>query len=95
LARKLCQRLGPEKHFIHVAEHTWPAEIANAIHNLRGTRSSLRQIAAVENQVGRSLPQIRQDSLECGSVAVDVGYDCDAHFSQSRTQAMRRGAAVC
>jgi hypothetical protein len=25
------------------------------------------------------LPQIRQDRLKCGAVAVDVGYDGDAH----------------
>ena len=79
LARKLRQRLGPEKHFIRIADHALPAEIANAIHNLGGTRSAVSQIAAVEDQVGRGLPQIRQDCLKRGSVAVDVGYDCDAH----------------
>ena len=79
LARKLRQRLGPEKHFIRIANHALPAEIANAVHNLHGTRSAVSQIAAVEDQVGRSLPQIRQDCLKGGSVAVDVGYDCDAH----------------
>jgi uncharacterized protein involved in exopolysaccharide biosynthesis len=66
LTRKLGQRLGPEKHFIGIANHALPAEIANPIHDLRGTRSTVRQIAAVKDQVGRSLPQIRQDGLERG-----------------------------
>jgi len=53
---KLLQRLGHEKHFIRIANHALPAEIANAIHNLHGTCSSVSQIAAVEDQVGRGLP---------------------------------------
>src|SRR3989442_5933601 len=35
-SRKLLERLGPEKHFICVAHHTFPAEVANAIDNLHG-----------------------------------------------------------
>ena len=90
LTRKLLQRLGPRKHFIRIANHTLPAEIANAIHNLRGTCSSVSQIAAVEDQVGRGLPQIRQDGLKRGSVAVDVGYDCDAHHKYTQTRENER-----
>src|ERR1022692_3821645 len=74
-------RCGAKKHFIRIADHTLPAEIANAIHNLHGTCSGVGQIAAVEDQVGRGLPQIRQDCLERGKVAVDVGDDGDAHHS--------------
>src|SRR6202011_1552292 len=80
LLRKLRQRLGPEKHFIRIAHHAVPAEIANLVHNLHGTRSAVSQIAAVEDHVGSGLPQIRQDCLKRGSVAVDVGYDRDAHY---------------
>src|ERR1017187_8435128 len=42
-------------------------------------RIKVSQIAAVEDQVGRGLPQIRQDCLKRAEVAVDVGYDGDAH----------------
>jgi hypothetical protein len=45
-------------------------------------RSAVRQIAAVEDYVGRGLPEIRQDRLKRGAVAVDVGYDSDAHRHQ-------------
>jgi hypothetical protein len=83
IALQTPERLGPEKHFIRIANHAWPAVIANAIYNLRGICSSVRQIAAMENQVGRCLPQVRQDCLKRGSVAVDVGYDCDAHHRSS------------
>jgi hypothetical protein len=79
LARKFLQRLGPEKHFIRVTDHALPAEIANAVDNLDGARTGVREITAVENQVGRGLLEIGQDCLECGSVSVDVGEDCDAH----------------
>jgi hypothetical protein len=41
----------------------------------------MRQIAAVEDQVGRGLAQIREDCVKRGSIAVDVGHDCDAHHS--------------
>ena len=79
LAGKLRQRLGPEKHFIRIANHARPSEIAHPIHNLHRTGTAVRQIAAVQNQVGRGLPQIRQDCLKRGSIAVYVGDDCDAH----------------
>jgi hypothetical protein len=37
----------------------------------------------VENQVGGGLPQIRQDCFKSGSIAVNVGYYCDAHCGSS------------
>ena len=67
-------------HFIRMAKHTVPTEIAYTIHDICGTCPSVSQVAALEDQVGRSLPQIGQDCLKRGSVAVDVGYDCDAHL---------------
>jgi len=73
LARKLLERLGPEKHFICVAHHTFPAEVANAIDNLHGARTSVGEITAVENQIGRSLLQIRQNSFKRRSIPMDVG----------------------
>jgi hypothetical protein len=79
LLGKLFERLGAEKHFIRIANHAGPAEIAHAIHYLRGTGSAVSQIAAVEYQVGSSLPQIREDCFKGGPIAVNIGYDCDAH----------------
>ena len=78
LRRKLRQRFRSKQHFIRIAQHARPAQIADAIHDLHRSRAAVGQIATVENQVGRSLPQIRQDRLERGQVAVDVGYDGDA-----------------
>src|SRR5260370_29928681 len=68
LLGKFRQRLGAEKHFVRIANHALPAEVANVIHNLRGTCSSVREIAAMEDQVGSGLTQIRQDCLKRGSV---------------------------
>ena len=77
--REVLQRLGVGKHFIGIARYSLPAEVANAIDNLRRTGSGVSQVAAMEDQVGRSLLQIREDCLKRGSVAVDVGDDRDAH----------------
>jgi hypothetical protein len=78
LACEPLQRFGPENGFIRIADHALPPEVANLVHNLHGTCSAISQIAAVEDQVGSSLLQVRQDSLKRGPVAVDVGYDSDA-----------------
>src|SRR5450759_1229280 len=80
LTGKLLERPRHGEHVVRIAGHAWPAEIANAVHDLHGTGTSVSQIAAVEDQVGRSLAQIRQDRFKRGSIAVDVGYDGDAHL---------------
>jgi hypothetical protein len=79
LGRKFLKRLGPEKHFISVAHHTLPAEIANAIDNFYGTRTGVCEIPSVENQVGRGLLQIRPDCLKRRLISMDIGQDCDTH----------------
>ena len=81
LAREILQRLGPRQHLIRIADHALPAEIANAIYNLHRTRSAVGQVPSVENQIGRSLPQVRQHRLKRSEVAVDVRYDRDTHHS--------------
>jgi hypothetical protein len=73
LARKLLQRLGPEKHFVRVADHTLPAEIAKAIDNLHGIRTPECEITAVQNQVGSGFAQIRQDCFKRRSIPMYVG----------------------
>jgi len=37
IGSQTLQRLGPRMHFIRIAKHALPAEIANAIHNIHGT----------------------------------------------------------
>jgi hypothetical protein len=37
LPGKFLERLGPEKHFVGIAKHALPTEIANPIHNLHRT----------------------------------------------------------
>jgi len=66
LACKRIERFGHGQRFLAIANDAWPAEIANVVHNLNGTISVVGQIAAVQNQVGRGLPQVRQNSLERG-----------------------------
>jgi hypothetical protein len=49
LSGKLFERLRAEKQFIGIANHALPAEIPHAIHNFRGTRSAVSQVAAVQD----------------------------------------------
>jgi hypothetical protein len=49
-----------------------PAKIANAIDNLHGARTGVGEITAMENQVGRSLLQIRQNCFKRRSIPMDV-----------------------
>ena len=78
-AGKLQQRFGRDQHFIRIAGHAWPAEIANTINNFHRACSAVGQIAAVEDQIGRGLPQVREHGLKCREVAVNVRYDCQPH----------------
>jgi hypothetical protein len=81
---ELREAIGRNQHFVRIAKDARPSQVPNAIHNLGGAGSGVSQIATVEDQVGREFPQIREDGLKCGSVAVDVGYDRDPHrFSVS------------
>ena len=52
--------------------------VAIQLHSLE-SRMVICEIAAVENQVGRGLMQIRQDGFERSSIPADVRQDCDAH----------------
>ncbi len=80
LTGKFLERPGCGKHFVRIANHAWPAEIANLVHNLHVAGTSVRQIAAVKDQVRGGLPQILQNCLKGSPVAVDIGYHCDAHL---------------
>jgi hypothetical protein len=42
------------------------------------------QIAAMDREVRCNLPQVIQNSLEGTQVAVNVRYDCNAHFALRR-----------
>ncbi len=89
-AKKLRQRLRPKEHLIGIAKHPLPAEIANLIDNFHGTRSAMRQIAAVEDQVGRSFAQIRQHCVERSPIPVNIGYNRDAQANKKGTSATDR-----
>jgi hypothetical protein len=45
------------------------------------TRSPLRQVAAVENEIGRRVLQVAQHGLEGRPVAMDIGDDPNLHGS--------------
>ena len=81
---KFRQRFRPRQHFVSIAQHPLPAKIANSINDLPWTRPSVRQIPAMQNQIRRALPQIRQHSLERRPVAMNIGYDRDAHQTSLR-----------
>jgi hypothetical protein len=73
LTCKLLQRYGSKQHFIRVARHAAPSQVAYAIDNVRRARACIREITAVENQVGRGLFQILQDRFESRSIPMNVG----------------------
>jgi hypothetical protein len=56
-----------------IGSQTPLAEIANVIDNLHGARTDVSKIAAVENQIGRSLLQIGQNCFRRRSIPMDVG----------------------
>jgi len=55
------------------------ALLADTIHNFRGTRSTMREIAAMEYQIRRRLLQIGQHGFERRQIAMDVRDDRNAH----------------
>ena len=77
--RKVGERLRSKQHFVGVPQDARPTEIANPIDNFARARSPLRQVAAVENQVGGHLLQVSQHSLEGRPVAMNIGDDGNAH----------------
>src|SRR5207248_11339715 len=80
LHRELFKRCRIEKHFIGIANDAVPAEVADTVHNLRGTGTSAREIAAMKDEVGGGLRQVRQNRFERGEIVVDVGYYRDAQL---------------
>ena len=46
-------------------------------------RSAVRQIAAVNDEVRRNLPQIREDGLQGTPIAVNIRDDSDPHDGRS------------
>jgi hypothetical protein len=58
-----------------------PVELADTIDNLRGARTAVRQITAMQDHVGRGLFEIGENRLKCCSVAMDVGHDGDTHHN--------------
>jgi hypothetical protein len=85
LTRKLLQRQGSKEHFIRVAHHAVPSQVAYLIDNLRRVRACICQITAVENQVGRGPFQIPQNRFKRRSIPMNVGQDCNAHAQDFRS----------
>src|SRR6266571_3887191 len=70
---------GPE-HLIGVPANPGPPERADLIDDVRRVSSTVSQIAAMENEVRRNLPQVGDNRLEGAPVAVNIRYDGDSHF---------------
>jgi len=79
LPGEFSERLGASKHFIGVAHYTAPAKLADSIDNFGWTRTAVGQVAAVEDEVGRDLPEVGLHRFERGPIAVDVGKYRDPH----------------
>ena len=77
---KSCQTFRCPKHLIGIPADPGPPERADLIDDVRRVSSTVSQIAAMENQVRRDLPQISDNRLEGASIAMNIRYDGDFHF---------------
>ena len=77
---KVRQALRGPKHLIGIPSDPGPPERAYLIDDVRWLRSAVSQIAAMENEVRRNLPQVGENCLEGASIAVNIRYDCDSHL---------------
>ncbi len=81
---EFSQTLRGPKHLICVPPDPGPLEGADLIDDVRRVRSTVSQIAAVENEVRRNLAQVGENSLEGAPIAVNIRYYCDSHFLRWR-----------
>jgi len=77
---KFRQTFRGPKHLIGIPANPGPSERADLIDDVRRVSSTVSQIAAMENQVRRDLPQISDNRLEGASIAMNIRYDRDSHF---------------
>jgi hypothetical protein len=80
LSGKFIQAFRRPQHLVGVPADSRPRQGANLIDDLGWARSAINQIAAVDNQVRRDLPQVGEDGFKRPKVPVDVRYDCDSHI---------------
>src|SRR5207245_8413413 len=64
---------------VGVAQHAWPAELADAVDHLGRPGAVQGQVAAVDDQVWALALEVRDDVVECVQVALHVGDDGDLH----------------
>ena len=83
---------GP-KHLVGIPADPGPSERADLIDDFRRVSSPGGQIAAMDNQVRRNLPQVGENGLEGAPIAVNVRYDRDSHLSSSRFLSVLLGLA--
>src|SRR5216684_6072711 len=76
------------KHLIRIPADPGPPERADLIDDLRLMRSPRSQIPAMDNDVWRNLPQVRDNGLEGAPIPVNIRYDRDSHFVRCRLATM-------
>src|SRR6266705_4804110 len=77
---KFRQTFRGPKHLIGIPADPGPPERADLIDDVRRVRSTVSQIAPMENEVRRDLPQVGDNRLEGAQIAVNIRYDGDFHF---------------
>src|SRR6267154_5280273 len=78
-SRKSTQTLRRPKHLVRISADSRPSQRTNLVDNLRRMCPAVSQIAALDHQVRRSVPQVRQHSLKRPKVTVNIRYDCGSH----------------
>src|SRR5712675_207361 len=80
-SRKFTQTLRRPKHLIRIPADSRPPQRTNLVDHLRRMSPAVSQIAALDHQVRRNLPQVRQHSLKRPKVPVNIRYDRGSHFA--------------
>ena len=79
---------------VGIPEDPFPAQLANLIDNLHRTRSGVREISAMNNQVRGRFPEIDQYCFECCKVSVYIRQNCDSHRSPLQRVAVSRESLI-
>jgi hypothetical protein len=79
---KCSETFRSPKHLVGISADPGPSEGADLIDDLRRVSSTVSQIATMDDEVRRDLPQVGEHGFESAPVAVNVRYDRDSHLAR-------------
>ena len=78
-AHELVEHLRLPQHLVGVALNARPASFAHTVEHLDGAVAAGNQVAALDDEVGSNLLEVRNHRFQRGEIAVNVGNDGEAH----------------